>query len=144
MKVEGSRPIDTAPVRRAQRPGGVTSGFHVSGADEHHAPAAVSAPVALTAVDALIALQSIPDAMASRAKSIKRGQDLLELLEEMQEGFLNGVISKGTLQRLGQKLQTRPREFIDPQLQPVLDDIELRAQVELAKLGIFPAGFTGN
>jgi hypothetical protein len=46
---------------------------------------------------------------------------------------LTGVISRDKLRKLTQVVSARRGEVTDPRLKEVLDEIDLRAQVELAK-----------
>jgi hypothetical protein len=48
--------------------------------------------------------------------------------------LLAGGIPRATLNRLANAVTRRRESFADPHLQSVLDEIELRAHVELAKL----------
>lgn len=50
-------------------------------------------------------------------------------------GLLVGHVSKERLQDLLAMVRQRQEQFTDPRLGQVLADIELRAEVELAKLG---------
>ena len=52
----------------------------------------------------------------------------------MRGGLLAGGIPRATLNRLAVAVTRRHDSFADPKLQDVLDQIELRAHVELAKL----------
>ncbi len=100
---------------------------------------AAAAPIAqTTGIDALLALQSVEDPMVGRKKrAIKRGTALLDTLDNIKADLLLGQVSEG---RLGQlmALITQARERNLPELDGVLDDIELRARVELAKFGRYP------
>ncbi len=100
---------------------------------------AAAAPIAQsTGIEALLALQSVEDPMVGRKKrAIKRGNALLDTLETIKADLLLGQVSEG---RLGQlmALITQARERNLPELDGVLDDIELRARVELAKFGRYP------
>ena len=132
MKIEGSRPVDTARYARGQRPANAGA-FTPEMPQEAKAavPAAASGP--LTAIDTLIALQEVPDVMAGKAKAARRGRDMLDLLEDIRDGLLQGGISRATLNRLLHLVNVKREEFADPGLSALLDDIELRARVELAK-----------
>ena len=70
----------------------------------------------------------------SRSKGVAHGEALLGLLDEVRDGLLSGGIPRGTLNRLADAVGRRHENFADPRLQGVLDEIELRARVELAKL----------
>ena len=132
MKIEGSRPVDTVRPARAQRPGAAGTFAPEMPQEAKQAPQAV-ATSSLAAIDTLIALQEVPDALAGKAKAARRGRDMLDLLEDIRDGLLLGGISRETLNRLLQLVNVKREEFVDPGLSALLDDIELRARVELAK-----------
>jgi hypothetical protein len=133
MKIEGPRQADNARyAARTQRTG---HGATFTPEMPHETPA-VSQPVGagpLTAIDSLIALQEVPDAVTGKTKAAKRGRDMLDLLEDLRDGMLSGGISRTTLTRLLALVNVKREEFADPGLSALLDDIELRARVELAK-----------
>lgn len=84
-------------------------------------------------VDALLALQSVEDPVLAKKKSIKRGHQLLDGLERLKTDLLVGRVSETRLNNMLKMLKNAPN-VDDPALQEVIDDIELRVQVELAKL----------
>jgi hypothetical protein len=135
MKVEGPRPIETVRGPRA-RPGTSAAGhaFVPEEMPETRAAPSLSSSAPIATVDALIALQEMPDATAGRAKAAKRGRDMLDLLDDLRHGILTGGVSRATLQRLVALVNVEREDFVDSGLAEVLDDIELRARVELAKL----------
>jgi hypothetical protein len=97
-----------------------------------------SQPIAQSAgIDALIALQSVEDPLFARKKAIRRGNALLDTLESIKADLLLGQVSEGRLNQL-MALIGSARERQLPGLDAVLDDIELRARVELAKFGRYP------
>jgi hypothetical protein len=139
MKVEAPRGPEATGVRRTAR---TSSGQAVFSLDGGGAPAKagpVNAPVALSALDSILALQAVPDAAQGRAKAVKRGQALLDLLDEIRDGLLSGLVPQGVLRRLSAELQARQDGFLEPGLQTVMNDIEVRAQVELAKVQVWGA-----
>ena len=95
----------------------------------------VESPV-VSSVQALLMAQSVDqtEEREARKRTVRRGEDLLEKLEEIRHGLLLGSIPKQQLMALAQLVRSR-REFLsDPRLTALLDEIELRAEVELAKL----------
>lgn len=84
-------------------------------------------------VDALLALQSVEDPVLAKKKSVKRGHQLLDGLERLKTDLLVGRVSEARLNNMLKMLKNAPN-VDDPALQAVIDDIELRVQVELAKL----------
>jgi hypothetical protein len=69
----------------------------------------------------------------SQAKA--RGEALLERLEELRQGMLTGHLSAERLDGLVGLIKTERALTTDPGLAETLDEIELLAKVELAKLG---------
>jgi len=59
---------------------------------------------------------------------------LLNILDSVRDGLLAGGIPRSTLNRLAVAVTRRHDVFADPKPQDVLDQIELRGHVELAKL----------
>lgn len=96
--------------------------------------AAASAPAATPTIDSLLALQSVEDPLLARRKAIRRGTALLDALEGIRADLLTGRVGEGRLNGLIALVGT-VRERAEPALDSLLDDIELRARVELAKLG---------
>jgi hypothetical protein len=82
----------------------------------------------------ILALQGVEDSTDSRTRSVRHGEQLLNLLDEVRDGLLAGGIPRATLNRLALAIAKRRESFVDPKLQRVLDEIDLRARVELAKL----------
>ncbi len=70
----------------------------------------------------------------ARARMVHYGADILDRLEEIRDQILTGAVSKSRLENLAQTLRQRRESVDDPQLVALIDEIELRAEVELAKL----------
>jgi hypothetical protein len=60
---------------------------------------------------------------------------MLDVLEDLRIGLLTGRISPQKLDRLSALISSDPGAAESPGLRRILGDIELRARVELAKLG---------
>lgn len=97
------------------------------------APLTGAGPIA--SVGGLIALQEAPDATQGRSKGVGRAEDLLAQLDEIRSGLLMGAIPLGRLQSLAEMIRQQRAQTDDPRLNEILGEIELRAEVELAKLG---------
>lgn len=88
-------------------------------------------------ISALAMLNEVEDALEAPRKTIERGNELLDELEKIRDGLLFGGISVGRLQRVAQMLAKKEVIIQDPQLAEIMEEIEIRAAVELAKLGRF-------
>ena len=93
---------------------------------------------AATGIDAILALQAAEGPLSKRKKAVRRGASLLDDLDEIKTDLLIGRIDAGRLDRMA-ALLTEARERSLPGLDALLDDIELRVRVELAKFGRYPA-----
>jgi len=133
MKVETSRPAGATGVRGGAKAKG--SGFadnlHVDAAP---APAGVAAPPSVTGIDALFALQEVPDAAGGRSKGLARADQLLDRLDDLRRGLLLGHVSRERLSDLARLAREGSEQVDDPRIRDLLGDIELRARVELEKL----------
>jgi len=97
----------------------------------------------IAGVDTLLALQSVGDVneREARRRLVRRGEDILDKLEELRHGLLIGTMSKDKLEGLARTVRVSREDCADPGLGSILDEIELRAEVELAKLARFGAVF---
>lgn len=95
----------------------------------------VGGPQQVEGVDALLAMQEVGDSTEeqSRRQAVKYGEDLLERLNKLQDALLMGAIPKNTLMDMAHKLRQGRVKFTDPRLNDLLDEIELRVEVEIAK-----------
>ena len=137
MRIENTVRSNSVTARSGISRTGANSGFFIAEeASVSHASAA--APTALSAgIDSLLALQSVEDPLFAKKKAVRRGNQLLDTLDTIKADLLMGQVSEGRLNQLMALLgQARERNL--PELDPGLDDIELRVRVELAKFGRYP------
>jgi hypothetical protein len=134
MKVEGSGRVDSArSVRKQSSASSTDSAFKLLDEAQTHAQV-VTGPGPIAALDSILTLQSMDDSLSGRSKGVSYGEQLLGLLDQVRDGLLAGGIPRTTLNRLAVAVGRRHETFADPKLQSVLDEIEVRAHVELAKL----------
>jgi hypothetical protein len=134
MEILGTSNVDRASARRSiakKAANGDT--FSVAEQTQTHAQV-IAGPGPIAALDSILALQQLEDSTEGRSKGLKRGEQLLDMLDQVRDGLLAGGIPRMTLHRLAYAVSQRREGFADPALQEVLDEIELRAHVELAKL----------
>ena len=140
MKITGPGQIHSKSIKKSRKTsGGDSSSFskEISDAEapESQSVAGVGATAPLASVDALLALQEAPTSTEGRSKGLHRAQLMLESLEEIRRGLLLGRIPMSKLQSLATAARERKASIKDPALEEILSEIELRAEVELAKLG---------
>ena len=129
----GSSVSGTAAAGGARRAGsGSSFSLPTAATGRAAAPVAVGG---LTNLDALIALQEVDDPLDRRKRAALRGKNLLDSLDQLKAAMLAGKVSTAALHRIVEQLRSRTPSA-DPHLDDILAHIELRAEVELAKLGI--------
>lgn len=139
MKVGGPGKIQTPSVKKAK--GGKSTGSsefssHISDTPAASSGGGVASAGPINSVNSLLGLQEVGDATEGRSKGLAYGKDLLDRLEDIRRGLLLGTIPVNRLRSLAEALKNRKDQFNDPVLKTVLDEIELRARVELAKLEV--------
>jgi hypothetical protein len=135
MEIKGPGRIERAGVTRVGKPAsGSDSAFKVVGGGEQPRAQMVSGPGPIAAVESILTLQGLDDSSGGRSKGLTHGEQLLDMLDQVRDGLLAGGIPRTTLNRLAVAVGRRQESFADPKLQGILDEIDLRAKVELAKL----------
>ena len=133
VEIKGPGRIETSAIKRKAPTGSSSSSFTMSEASETHGQI-VAGPGPIAALDSILMLQGMDDSTEGRSKGLAHGEQLLDLLDSVRDGLLAGGIPRATLNKLAAAVTRRHDAFADPKLQDVLDQIELRAHVELAKL----------
>jgi hypothetical protein len=135
MRIYGpSGPAAVATPTGARRP--ASTGFSVGEQDPPPAPAAASALRTVGGIDALIALQGVEDPTARRKTAVKRGRLVLDALDELKIGLLGGTLEPATLSKLRSAAAFLKDGSGEAGLDALLGEIELRAEVEIAKMAI--------
>ena len=136
MKITGPGQIQPKTIKKASsKPsaGGANFSEQVSASDGAGSATGVTGAAPLASVDALWALQEVPDSTTGRSKGLMRADDMLDILEEVRKGILLGSISMPNLRALADLARNQQGNTDDKQLDELLQEIELRAEVELAK-----------
>ncbi len=136
MRVEQNRPIRPTGPKRSEKAASAGGGFAEALGSEAAPDVAAAAPP--SGIGALFALQEIADATAERRKAVARGDHLLDRLDQLRHDLLTGTLDRDSLADLARTARDARGNVDDPHLAGVLDEIELRAKVELAKLSMPP------
>ena len=136
MKIDRVSNVSNTAARRRAR-AGKSDGFSevLSSQSEPSVPASVSGGATVGPVDGLLALQEVSEDPGGRSRGRRRGEELLDRLEELRLGLLGGGLPMAALERLTLMVAEKRGKVDDPRLTEILDEIEVRAAVELAKLG---------
>ena len=116
--------------------GGADSSFGdmVSGQAEESGSAGASQSIAK--VDSLRAVQAVedPTARAAKKRMRDRGENILQELDKIRMALLTGEVTVGDVISVADVVASHREKIMDTQLTAILDEIDLRAQVELAKI----------
>jgi hypothetical protein len=137
MKVTSSTSVGSAGGARA--PAQAAGGFSLQSAPTiaEAAPAVrASAAQNVSSIDALLALQSVGTPLERRRRAVGRAGRILDLLDDVKVALLEGSMSPTALSTLVDAVHEQRDRTDDPNLEGVLDEIETRAAVELAKFGM--------
>ncbi|MBX3485927.1 flagellar assembly protein FliX [Phenylobacterium sp.] len=137
MKVTGTGGLSQTPGARPARAGGGGEGFRIAAAPATAAPAqlaGVSGVPGVMGVEALLALQDVESATERKRRSVGRAGRLLDELDRLKISLLGGELDPGQLDQLTRTIREQRAATDDPRLEGILDEIETRAAVELAKL----------
>jgi Class II flagellar assembly regulator len=107
--------------------------------DETTTPARTSAAraaIPLATLDAILALQGEENPTERRRRHAKRGRDILDALDALKAAILAGRIAPSDLRKVVSRLRQNIGPSGDPGLDQIMAEIELRAEVELAKLAV--------
>lgn len=138
MKVERSGGVrGGSSVRRTGKAEGTSGASFAKQLAVEEGPSSVgsvNAASPLAGVASMLALQEVDDATARASKGKKRAQEMLDKLDEIRLALLSGEIPTQHIVELARTIQSRRAHVDDPKLAEILDEVDLRAQVELAKL----------
>lgn len=135
MKIAGAHPVQSNTIRRRDQ-AKASAGAKFAG--ELSSPSQTPASSGAThvgAIDGLLALQEVDEDGRGGQQARERGDEMLDRLDEIRHGLLTGSVNPRTLQNLLTQVRDKRETFTDPRLTEILEEIELRAAVELAKLG---------
>jgi hypothetical protein len=137
MRVERASGANAVAAGSAvRRTGG--DGFALAEGDIARGPLANAGVRSIGGIDVLVALQGIEQPGERRKRAVARGRTALDALDALKIGLLSGALDGATVIRLRAAVSGLKDGSGDPALDGVLAEIELRVEVELAKMGPAP------
>lgn len=138
MKIEGPNKTgstDSAKKKDKTQKGDGSFG-KMLGAGETQESKGAGASQSITQLDALLAVQGAEDPAhkASKGRMVRRADVILEHLERLRNRLLTGTLTVGDVLGIADVVAAHREKVMDPRLTAILDEIDLRAQVEIAKL----------
>jgi hypothetical protein len=137
MKIQGpSKSGETSKTDKAKKTGKTDSTFGnmVTGGARESAGAGASQSIAR--VDALLSVQAAedPTERAARRRMKSRGESILNQLDRLKMSILTGNLTVGEVINIADVVASHREKVSDPGLTAILDEIDLRAQIEIAKI----------
>lgn len=137
MKVSGTSGVGSAGGPGRARPADGGQGFRLPAVEATTGPAQMARTSGLSgvmSVDAILALQDVGGPLERKRRAVSRAGRLLDVLDDVKVSLLSGELSGADLGKLQQAIRDQREQTDDPKLEGVLNEIETRAAVELAKL----------
>jgi hypothetical protein len=138
MKVNGTSGVGAAGGPGRARPASVGGqGFQLPSVEAASGPAAMTRASSLSgvmSVDTILALQDVGGPLERKRRAVRRASQMLDALDDMKISLLSGELTGADINRLQQAVRDQRDKTDDPKLEDVLNEIETRVAVELAKL----------
>lgn len=138
MKIGGSKgPKQTSKTQKTSEANGGDESVDFSqyvqgGASE---TAQTSAAQSIAQLDVLLAVQQVedPTKKAARKRAYVRSENILDQLDGLRLKMLGGDLTIGNMIDVADVVASHRDKIDDPALSAIMDEIDLRAQVEIAK-----------
>jgi hypothetical protein len=137
MKVGGPNGVGSSQASSGRGAKPVAGGFSIAGPDaaqESQASTRLASTMGIGSIDALLALQEVGGPTERRRKAVRRAGLILDVLDDLKIAVLDGGIAPAALGRLIEAVRQERARTGDDTLEGLLDEIETRAAVEMAKL----------
>ena len=140
MKIPEVKSISTQAAKKAKKADSTTA----SSFSDHLAPTNEAAPdnvaadevAPVSAISSILSIQEVGEKSQSgqnERQMIRWGENILDQLDQVRHDLLMGGIPVERLTTLAQSLRERKSNVSDPSLLALMDEIEIRAEVEIAK-----------
>lgn len=142
MKIDGTKSSsDVSKSKKADKASsgdGVFKSLMDGKTSEETSVAGPSASSSIASVDALLMAQATEDPAQKKAQKRmrERADSLLDKLNNLKMAMLTGQVNVGHMVSIADIAATHREKITDPELSALLDEVDLRAQIELAKLEI--------
>ena len=142
MKVQ--RPGSTSGPSKTTKSGKSASSSQTDGSFDAFISSGAETPEAATAqttqsiaqLDSLLAIQGAenPTERSAKKRLRQRANNILGELDKLRMAMLGGTLTVGHMIDIADVVSAHREKIADPSLTAIMDEIDLRAQVELAKI----------
>lgn len=137
MKIDGPKKTDaTGANKKSKAHSTGDDSFKTMLSEGAEGASSSSASRSIASLDVLLAAQATDDPAERRArqKMVDRSDRILDSLEKMRMALLTGRLTVGHLVSLSDVVASHREKITDPALIAIMDEIDLRAQIEMAKM----------
>lgn len=141
MKIEGpSKTQGAGSSKKTEKAGDSSFEDFIASAPKGTKSAAPTHSIAR--VDALLSVQAAesPTERAARKRMQARADDILKELDKLRHSILTGSLTIGQVVDIADVVASHREKINDPRLTAILDEIDLRAQIEMAKIQMAMGG----
>ena len=138
MKIDGPNKTQSASeTKKKSKVSGDGSFSGMIGGGAERAGGA-GATQSIAQLESLLAVQGVedPTEKGRRNKMFKRADVILDQLENLRMALLTGQLTIGHLIDIADVVASHREKITDPELTALMDEIDLRAQVEIAKMRV--------
>jgi hypothetical protein len=89
----------------------------------------------MTSLATLVAIQAVGERAGAQRRAVRRGAAILDDLDALRLAVLEGRAGLVELDQIARRMESAREASGDQELESLVDAIELRAQVEIAKRG---------
>ena len=136
-EIKQTRAHSTKKARETGEPRRTSFTDHLSSAGGPSSEASGSGEAgAVAPVNSILSVQEVGEGASrdqQRQQLVQWGENVLDHLEKIRHDLLNGAIPLDRLRGLARALRDRRANISDPDLLSLINEIELRAEVEIAK-----------
>ena len=147
MKVDNTNPLRQASsakeVKRRSATGDFAGMLDALSSPAEDSASAPEAPAPASSLSAMLSVQEVGEEPERKRRAVAYGNTALDALEELRHGLLTGTLPVHILYNITSILE-RYEQVNDPGLAALINDIHLRASVELAKLEMAAANKSGH
>jgi hypothetical protein len=141
MKIDGpksSSEISKKKNAKKTSSGDGAFGAMLGGSDSASGAGGMSMSSNIAGVDALLMAQAADDPLQGKAKRQmkERATSILDKLNDLKIAMVSGKVTIGHMISIADVVASHRETITDPELSAILDEIDLRAHVELAKLQV--------
>ena len=137
MKIEGpSKTSKSSKSDKAKKSGKTDGTFGAMVAGATQGAQGAQATQSIAKVDALLTVQGVGNATDGKTKRrmVDRGEKVIRQLDHLRLSILKGDMTLGQVIDIADVVASHRENVNDPEMTAVLDEIDLRAQIEIAKM----------